>query len=182
MSARDRIRDFLEANVGKVVTTNQIAKVARIREYARRIRELRDDEGMQIQSYKDRHDLKPNQYVLTSLKRVPRLSHKIDKTLRARILERNGFTCSMCGLQAGDPDPYDASKRVVLQVDHIDPDGPTADDNLRALCSNCNEGRTNLAVPPTPNTLSVLRTIRKLPRDEQRRLLDTLKSKFEPKE
>lgn len=182
MSARDRIRSYLEANVGKVVTTAQISKVARISEYARRIRELRDDEGMQIESFKDRPDLKPDEYILVSLDRVPRLSHKIDKTQRARILERNGYTCSMCGLQAGDPDPYNPGRKVVLHIDHIDPDGPTVDDNLRVLCHNCNEGRGNLVVPPTPNTLTVLRTIRKLPRDEQRRVYESLKGKFEEPE
>lgn len=45
MSAKDRIRSFLEQNVGKVVTTQEIREVAAISEYARRIRELRDEEG-----------------------------------------------------------------------------------------------------------------------------------------
>lgn len=43
MSARDRIRSFLEQNVGKVVTTAQISQVAEILDYQRRIRELRDE-------------------------------------------------------------------------------------------------------------------------------------------
>jgi 5-methylcytosine-specific restriction endonuclease McrA len=179
-SARMKIRRFLESNLGKVVTTEEIAQAAGIREYARRIRELRDDEGMQIQSCKDRRDLKPNQYILVSLERAPRFTHKIDKTTRARILERNGMTCAMCGIGAGDPDPYKVGRTIRLQVDHVNPDGPTTDENLRVLCSNCNEGRSNIAIPPTPNTLTVLRTIRRLPRDQQRRLFDELKMKFDP--
>jgi hypothetical protein len=34
-------------------------QVARIRDYVRRLRELRDEEGMQIRSHVERHDLEP---------------------------------------------------------------------------------------------------------------------------
>ena len=179
MGARDEIRKFLEANVGKIVTRH-ISSVAKIHDYQRRIRELRNDEGMQILSYRDRPDLKPSEYILVSLKRQPRLSHKIDKAQRARILERNGFTCLMCGATAGEPDPYNPNRRITLQVDHVDSDGLTSDDNLRTLCHNCNEGRSNLVVPPAPNTLAVLRTIRRMARKDQRSLYEELKRKFEP--
>lgn len=160
------------------MTTDQIAKIARIRDYQRRIRELRNDEGMDIQSYRDRSDLKPSEYLLVTLNRTPRFSHKVDIATRARILERNGLTCGMCGATAGDEDPFRLGKKLRLHVDHIDPDGPTSDDNLRTLCQNCNEGRSNLAVPPKQNTLSVLRQIRRLPRDDQRRILHELQKRL----
>lgn len=179
MSARDKIRRFFEQNVGRVITTNQIARVANIREYARRIRELRNEEGMQILSYRDRPDLKPTEYILVTLQRQPRFSHKIDKAQRARILERNGMTCSMCGATAGEQDPFNPNRRITLHVDHINPDGRSTDDNLRTLCHNCNEGRSNIVIPPAPNTLAVLRTIRRLGRAEQRRLYEELRKKFE---
>lgn len=179
--ARDKIRLFLEANVGKIVTTDQISEVAGIRDYQRRIRELRGEEGMQILSYRDRQDLKPTEYILVSMERHPRFSHRIDKTQRARIIERNGLTCGMCGATAGEPDPYNPSRKITLHVDHVHPDEPTTDENLRTLCHNCNEGRSNLVIPPTPNTLSVLRTIRRLSREDQKRLYEELKKKFEPK-
>ena len=50
-SARDKIRVFFKRNVGKIVTTKRLARVAGISEYARRIRELRDEEGYQIMSH-----------------------------------------------------------------------------------------------------------------------------------
>jgi 5-methylcytosine-specific restriction endonuclease McrA len=180
LSARDEIRKFFERNVGKTVTTEEIAIIARIRDYQRRIRELRNDEGMQILSYRDRTDLKPNEYILVSMERKPRFAHKIDKAQRARILERNGLTCAMCGTTAGEPDPYNSNRKIALHIDHINPDGETVDDNLRVLCHNCNEGRSNLVVPPAPNTLSVIRTIRRLPRSDQRLIFLELKKKFEP--
>lgn len=180
MGSKDKIRKFFEAHVGKIVTTAEIRQLTQVSEYARRIRELRDDEGLQIISHNDRANLKPGEYMLLSLERSPRFSHKVDKVQRARILERNGLTCAMCGATAGDPDPYMPGRKIRLHVDHINPDGPTIDENLRVLCNNCNEGRSNLAVPPVPNTLSILRQIRKLPRGEQSRILEELRKKLEP--
>jgi 5-methylcytosine-specific restriction endonuclease McrA len=178
-SARDKIRKFFEDNVGKVVTTHEISEVAQISEYARRIRELRDDEGMQILSHRDRSDLKQGEYILVSLTRQPRFSHQISKALRAQILERNGLTCSMCGVTAGDVDLYNPNRKITLHVDHIDPDGETREENLRTLCHNCNEGRSNIIIPPTPKYLSVLRLIRRLSRDDQQKVFEMLKEKFQ---
>jgi hypothetical protein len=180
IGARDKIREFLEGNVGKIVTTEQIARIAKIRDYQRRIRELRNDEGMQILSRRDRPDLKPNEYLLVSLKREPRLALRIDKAQRTRIIERDGLICSMCGVTPSDPDLYYPGRKITLHIDHDDRRGPTIDENLRVFCRNCKEGRSNLVVPPAPNTLSVIRTIRRLPRSDQRLIFLELKKKFEP--
>ena len=177
-SARDRIRVFFEKKVGKIVTTEQIKRVARISEFARRIRELRGDEGMEIQSLRDGKGLKPNQYKLVTLKRHPRFSHKIDKTQRSRILERNECTCRDCGLAAGDPDPLNPSRKITLHIHHIYPDGPTTNGNLKVLCHNCNEGRSNRYKPPKQNTIAVLGNISKLERKQQRIIYNILKKRF----
>ena len=179
-SARDRIRDFFRQKVGKVVTTKQIRRVAGISEYARRIRELRSDEGMQIQSHHDAADLKLGEYRLISLEPLNvRISHKVDKAQRMRILERNGFMCSLCGLSASDPDPDNPARKVWLHVDHIDPDGPSTDDNLRVTCNLCNEGRSNLGPLPPPKLIRVMREARRLPRQDQLALLTDLRKRLE---
>lgn len=113
------------------------------------------------------------------IKSRPR-AREIDKGQRARVLERNGLTCGMCGATSGEADPYNPNRKITLHIDHINPDGPASDDNLRVLCHNCNEGRSNIVVPPAPNTLTVLRTIRRLGRAEQRRIYEELRKKFEP--
>jgi len=178
-SARDRIRAFLRKNVGKVVTTQQLRRVAGISEYARRIRELRDDEGMAIQSHHDAPDLKPNEYRLACLEPSHiRVSHKVDRAQRMRILERNGFMCTLCGLAAGDPDPDDPSRKVRLHIDHEDPDGPATDENLRVTCNVCNEGRSNLGSLPAPSLLRVMREARRLPKDQQLDLLRDLQKRL----
>jgi len=120
-SAGDRIRAFLEANVGRVVTTQEIREVAGISEYAGRIRELRDLEGMQISSHKDRHDLKPGEYILETSERRTTFGAAVSIQLRNEILERNGYTCQNCGAGPGDPDPFNPSRKVSLHIDHVTP-------------------------------------------------------------
>jgi hypothetical protein len=63
-NARDRIRRYLLLRVGQVVDKEELSGVSGIYEWARRLRELRDEEGWLISSNEDRPDLKPGQYVL----------------------------------------------------------------------------------------------------------------------
>lgn len=181
MAARDRIRDLFEANVGKILTTQEIREVARISEYARRIRELRDEEGMQIKSHIDRADLKPGEYVLESLDRIPVIGRSISPQLRNEILERNGFTCQLCGAGPGDPDPFNPNRKIRLHIDHIKPvsqGGSNNPDNLRVVCSACNQGRANIQMP-SETARNILARIRRLSKDKQKEIYEVLKRKFE---
>lgn len=174
--ARTRLREFFEANLGKVVTKKELSEVAAIHEWARRVRELRDDEGMQIQSHNDNTSLKPGEYILIDLKRNPRVSHRIDAKLRSRILERNGFTCQACGATGSDPDPIDPNRRLRLHIDHTDPNGPSIDTNLRVLCSACNEGRSNLSLGRS--TINILAAVRRCSQEDQLTVYKWLSGKF----
>lgn len=181
MGARDKIRKFFIEHVGKIVTTKQIRRVAGISEYARRIRELRDEEGYQIMSHNDRVDLKPGQYILESIKRKPVISRSISPQLRNEILERNGYTCQRCGFGPGDPDPFNPGRKIRLHIDHIKPisqGGTDSKDNLRVLCSACNQGKSNVQ-PPSETALNVIAKIRKLGKSEQMEIYEFLKRKFE---
>ncbi len=183
-SARQKIREFLEANVGKVITTRQIREIAGISEYARRIRELRNDEGMQIKTHIDRADLKPGEYILESLNRTPVISQNISPALRNQILERNGNTCQLCGAGPGDPDPFTPSRKVRLHIDHITPrsqGGTDNPDNLRVLCSACNQGRSNIQ-QPSESALNLIARIRRAPRSVKREIYDMLKGSFQERD
>lgn len=184
MGARERIREFLIANVGNIITTQKIREVGGISEYARRIRELRDEEGYQIKSHVDRADLKPGEYILETLERKPVVARNISPQLRNEILERNGFTCQLCGAGPGDPDPFNPNRKVRLHIDHIKPisqGGTDNRDNLRVLCSACNQGRANIQ-PPSDTALNILGRIRKLSKTEQREIYEFLNRKFESEE
>ena len=63
--ARTKLRAYFLGNLGRVMDSDELRGVAGgISEWARRIRELRDEEGYAIQTHNDRADLKPGQYIL----------------------------------------------------------------------------------------------------------------------
>lgn len=177
LSGKAKIRAYFESRVGEIVTTKEISQVAGISDYQRRIRELRNEEGMRILSHIDRHDLKPGEYVLESLHRSPAFGRSMSQQLRTLILERNGYTCQLCGAGPGDPDPFDDTRKVRLHIDHITPisQGGTDDpNNLRVVCSACNAGRANVETP-SETALNLIARIRKAPRGVQRELYEMLK-------
>jgi hypothetical protein len=178
--SRARVLQFLLANLTKVVSSDEIRKAASSSEWARRLRELRDEFGYQILSHKDRRQLKPGQYLLETDVRNPVLPRTISKETRAFILERNGYTCQMCGLAASDPDPLHPGQKILLTMGHIidkSKGGTDRPENLRAVCTNCNEGLQNIA-PPKPGRIELLKQVRRATIEDQLHLLDWLAKKY----
>jgi hypothetical protein len=170
------------ANIGRVVGKDEIRRAAgNASEWARRLRELRDEHGYQILSHKDRRELKPGQYLLQTDARLPALPRSISKETRAWVLERNGYTCQMCGAAAGDADDYHLGQKIRLTMGHIidkSKGGLDTPENLRAVCTNCNEGLQN-AAPPKPDRIELLKQVRRATIDDQLHLLAWLQGKFE---
>jgi len=168
-------------NLGKVLESKDIQKASGgAVEWARRVRELRNEDGYQILSHKDRANLKPNQYLLETIKRVPAFARGISKETRAWVLERNGYTCQMCGVAAGDPDPLGGNRTVRLTIGHILDKSKGGDDtpqNLRAVCTNCNEGLQNTALPK-PDRIHLLAQIRRATIQDQEAVLEWLLRKY----
>lgn len=151
-----------------------------ITEWARRIRELRSEEGYQILTHNDRSDLKPGQYLLLDPDPKPAFARTISKEVRAIVLDRNGFTCQTCGAGAGEPHPYDPLRKTRLQIGHtIDKSQGGTDDpsNLRAQCSICNEGAANLTLD-RPSTHKLLVQVRRGTAQNQIEVLKWLIQKF----
>lgn len=179
--ARTMLRSHFLANIGRVMESAELREVSgNISEWARRVRELRTEEGYQILTHHDRSDLKPGQYLLENPKPQPAFERAISKETRALVLDRNGFTCQMCGAVAGEPHPYDLSRKTRLHIGHIvDKSMGGTDDatNLRAICSVCNEGASN-ATLTRPDLLKLLTQIRRATSLDQLEALKWLVTKF----
>jgi len=178
--SRDKLREYFLEHIGEILDSEILRTVAGVSEWARRIRELRNEEGYQILTHNDRSDLKPGQYVLENSEPKPAFAREISKETRSYVLDRNGFTCQMCGAVAGEPHPYDPSRKTRLHIGHIvDKSMGGTDDssNLRALCSVCNEGAANLTLD-RPSYEKLLIQVRRATGADQLKILEWLIKKF----
>lgn len=181
IGAKARLRKHFLNNIGRVMDSEELREVCSNQsEWARRVRELRTEEGYQILTHNDRSDLKPGQYILENPKPQPAFERAISKETRAFVLDRNGFTCQMCGAVAGEAHPYDPSRKTRLHIGHIIDKSQGGDDsatNLRALCSVCNEGASNLTLD-RPSSQKLLIQVRRAKGGDQVELLKWLIGKF----
>jgi hypothetical protein len=178
--SRAKLREFFTKNVGKVLSSDILREIAGTSEWGRRVRELRNEEGMNIVTHNDRSELKPGEYLLVDLKPLPAFERAISKEVRAFVLDRNGFTCQMCGAAAGEPHPYDDGRKTRLHIGHIIDKTMGGNDepgNLRAICSVCNEGASNLTLT-RPQAIKLLAQLRRAPASDQLDVLKWIVEKF----
>jgi len=183
--AKERIRQFLLANIGNVVTSIQVRDAAGVgvSEWARRVRELRENEKWPILTHNDSINLKPGQYLLEELppeKSSVKFSRPISAKLRAEILDRNRFTCQMCGHSPGEIDSV-TGRKVRLHIGQINDKsrgGKEELSNLRTLCSTCNRGAKNITTEK-PTARWLLSQVRQSGQDEQLAVLKWLRKKFD---
>jgi len=178
--ARSKLRKYFLEHIGEILESETLHEVAGASEWARRVRELRNEEGYQILTHNDRSDLKPGQYILLDPNPQPAFARKLSKEVRAYVLDRNGFTCQMCGAVAGEVHPFDPSRKTRLHIGHVvDKSMGGTDDpsNLRALCSICNEGAANLTLD-RPSQEKLLIQIRRATGADQLKVLEWLIKKF----
>ncbi|MCU0450704.1 MAG: HNH endonuclease [Bernardetiaceae bacterium] len=163
-----------------MLNSETLRQVAGTSEWGRRVRELRNEEGLNIVTHNDRSELKPGEYLLIDLKPIPAFERGISKEVRAFVLDRNGFTCQMCGAAAGEPHPYDVGRKTRLHIGHIidkTMGGTDEPSNLRAICSVCNEGASNLTLN-RPQAIKLLAQVRRAPTPDQLDVLKWLCEKF----
>jgi hypothetical protein len=87
----------------------------------------------------ERH--RPKRFSTLAKKALTR-QRKVDTRTRYRILMRDNSTCQVCGRSVPE---------VKLEVDHIIPPhkgGSNEDDNLQALCEDCNKGKSDWIFKP----------------------------------
>ena len=168
------------------MTAKELQAVAEpVSEWARRVRELRDEDRWPIATNHDTNALKPGEYLLEH--EPPEdgartFKRGISQRVRAEVFDRDGSTCQMCGLAAGDTDP-ETGRIVRLHLGHIvdkSLGGSDEASNLRTLCSSCNQGAKNLT-QQKPTAIWLLAQVRRANLADQREVFDWLAKKFDGK-
>lgn len=179
--AKTKLKEFFLANKKKILTPKQLSNVAGVSSWQRRLREIRDEEGWPIQTHTDLKSIPIGHYILVDDPPQNYVFEKpISQRLRAQVLERNGYTCTMCGAAAGDVDELNPTRNVRLHIGHIqdrDHRGETSLNNLRAMCSACNQGAKNISQEP-PSWTHVIAQVRRAKESDQRKVMEWLQRKF----
>ena len=177
-----RIQALFLDNLGVPVNGDQLREASGIKDYPRRVRELRAL-GWPIESRRDNLNLEPDEYVLTGEPPAvppPQFARRVSQTDRAAVLLRNNSVCQLCGRTPGDR--TETGRRVIMHVDHIEQQregGAGTLPNLRTLCSDCNEGSRDVA-PPVPLSLARLKgQVRGATEADQREVYEWLRTKFD---
>lgn len=180
LSGIAKLRTFLLANIGRVIESKELHEASGGQgQYGRRVRELRE-QGWKILSHNDDASLKPDQYRMDEPppEKVV-FSRGTSAKLRAQVLDRNGFTCQMCGATPGETDPA-TGRKVRLHIGHIvdkSLGGVAELANLRTLCATCNQGAKNVTTEK-PSRVWLLSQVRRAGVNDQKAVLEWLIKKF----
>ena len=141
-SVKDKIIDYFRRNAGNRITGEELMYLAREKkEWARRVRELRTEDGWPIVTKNSgRRDLDVGVYLLEEDRQAQEHDRKIPDPVRVEVLERDEFQCVKCGWSRStvrDDDP-----RSRLELHHVKPHrerGDNTPDNLVTVCNVCHD-------------------------------------------
>ncbi|WP_370556249.1 HNH endonuclease [Edwardsiella tarda] len=142
ISTKEKILSYLRKNVGRPVTGEELRYLANdSKEWARRTRELRTEDGWPIATKNSgRAELRVGTYLLEEDRQAEAHDRKIPDPVRVAVLERDHHTCRNCHWSharktANDP-------RTFLELHHIEhhaDGGENTVDNLITLCNVCHD-------------------------------------------
>ena len=138
MGVKAKILAYLRANLGQPVTLEELRYLAGDKnEWARRVRELRTEDGWPIFTrMQGRPDLPVGTYVLDEDKQAEEHDRQIPDDVRIAVLERDHFACAECGWTMEQLRPADPRK--FLELHHIQSHkerGANSAANLVTLCN-----------------------------------------------
>lgn len=139
LAVKDKLLEFLQVNVGRAVTGEELRYVADgSTEWARRVRELRTEEGWSIATRTTgRPDLPIGAYVLEDMNQTPPHDRKIPDDVRGEVLVRDGYSCQHCRWTHSMWNASDPRHLELHHVLHHAKGGKNSVDNLITLCTIC---------------------------------------------
>ncbi len=140
---RDKILEYLQRNVGKTVTGDELRYVAGdVTEWARRVRELRTEQGWPIFTKSSgRPDLSVGVYLLERDRQSPPHDRRIPDTVRSEVLMRDKYKCQKCGWSHKLSNPSDPRFLEPHHIEHHAKGGENTPENLITLCTVCHDRR-----------------------------------------
>lgn len=138
IGVKAKLLEYLRANVGKPVTIEELRYLANNRsEWARRIRELRTEDGWPVYTrMQGRSELPVGTYILDEDKQAPEHDRHIPDDIRVEVLERDGFACRVCSWKTSSLRPEDPRK--FLELHHIVEHAKKGDNSASNLITLCN--------------------------------------------
>lgn len=142
VSVKEKIIEYLRKNVGTPVTGEELSYLAGdTKEWARRVRELRTEDGWPIATKNTgRNDLPVGVYVLEEDRQAYEHDRIIPDPIRVAVLERDGFKCTCCGWSRDKLNRDDPRKMLELHHKQQHKDGgENTVENLITLCNVCHD-------------------------------------------
>lgn len=144
IAVKDKIIKYFRENVGIQVTGEELSYLASGRtEWARRVRELRTEDGWPIVTKNTgRDDLPVGVYVLEEDRQAHEHDRKISDSVRVAVLTRDKFSCVECGWNRAMLSPDDPRKMLELHHrKHHKDGGANTEENLETLCNVCHDDK-----------------------------------------
>lgn len=145
-SAKERIAMYLKHRQRQPVKSAELARIAGIKDYTRRIRELRNERGFIIATSRTNAELAPDEYVLVEVRDVDD-KRRLDSATRDDYIEEQSC-CEKCGFDPQEHNSDDIDGNRYLEVDHIEAyenfdSAEEANDtsNLQTLCNVCHNSK-----------------------------------------
>ena len=138
VSVKSKIIEYFCRNVGEEITGEELKYLAKDKkEWARRVRELRTEEGWPIVTRNSgREDLAVGVYVLEEDRQAYEHDRAIPDPVRVAVLRRDDFKCVKCGWNRSMLSPDDPRKMLELHHKRHHKDrGANTVDNLVTLCN-----------------------------------------------
>jgi len=141
ISVRNKILKFMQSNVGQRVTNEELRYVAGDKtEWARRVRELRTEQGWPIVTRTTgRPDLDVGVYVLEADRQNPEHDRTIADDVRRAVMRRDGYKCAKCGWSHTEWNPSDPRHLEIHHLQHHAKGGSNKAMNLLTICTVCHD-------------------------------------------
>ena len=143
IGSRAKVLEFFRLNIGKPITSEELRYVTNDKsEWARRVRELRTEEGWPIMTRSTgRPDLPIGVYVMEQDRQSPAHDRKIPDPVRCAVLVRDGYRCTQCGWTHDQWNPSDPRHLELHHIEAHAKGGENTEKNLATLCNICHDDR-----------------------------------------